>query len=149
MQHPSMVVLVHGGWINLHFIVQKYSKSSRPAILFSKEKILTKVKQSFMGNVKSHSPCVPRTGSGQAGSLLAFWEHPPLRAFTIVKIMNEAKVYMNLHNSRSQVVAGGGIFTSDSSIMNLNINRSQGVGGEGQLHLLLESVRDLTLPKYT
>jgi len=60
--------------------------------------------------------------------------------------MNEAKVYMNLHNSRSQVVAGGGIFTSDSSIMNLNINRSQGVGGEGQLHLLLESVRDLTLP---
>jgi hypothetical protein len=55
---------------------------------------------------------------------------------------------MNLHNYRSQVVAGGGIFTSDNTIMNLNIIRSQGVGGEGgQLHLLRESVRDLTLPK--
>jgi hypothetical protein len=96
--------------------------------------------------VKSHSPGVPKTGSGQGGSLLAFWETSPTRSFYHCKD-HEAKIYMNLHNSRSQVVAGGGLLTSDSTIMNLNINRSQGVGGEGQLHLLLESVRNLTLPK--
>lgn len=85
---------IHGGadsrWLtNLHFIVQKYSKSSRLAILLYKEKILTKVKRCFMGNVKSQSPCVPKTGSEQGGSLLAFWEHPPLGAFTIVKIKRQ------------------------------------------------------------
>jgi hypothetical protein len=139
------VVLVHGGWINLHFIVQKYSKSSRLAILFCKEKILTKVKQCFMGNVKFQNPHVPKTGSGQGGSLLAFWEHLPLGAFTIVKVMRQ-KFTWTYTILDHKWVAGGGILRV-TVLPWMYTNRSQGVGGERQLHLLLESVRDLALPK--
>jgi hypothetical protein len=48
----------------------------RPAIQISKEKILTKVKLCFMGNVKSHSACVPKTAQDKVVACLHFENIP-------------------------------------------------------------------------